>query len=161
MNNVPLWHNELSENNKPISIQREEAIVASYTVEIDLLREMMRTTRDDSLSIMNIWHHLWNALCLVCGDEEYGVVWLDEWDYLINVLRVCNEKILNSPTEKKLSFLQDIVRVASLFKTTPWNQNDFYWSRQLLEKIFDIAWIDKTPPESEKTIMFFSKMERQ
>ena len=160
MNNI-LWDNETTqEDSKPISIQIEEWINQSYRTEIDLLREIMRSTRDESISVMNVWHHLWNALCSVSWDEEFGISWLDEWENLMKVLHTCNEKLLDLPAEHRLPLLQDITRIASLFKTTPWNKNQFYGSRQLLEKIFDIAWVDKALPESENTIIFFSKMER-
>lgn len=154
-------NNDSQENNKPIGIQREEAIVKSYRSEIDLLKEMMRSTRDESITGMNVWHHLWNALCSVSGDEKYDVAWLDEWEYLMKVFHTCNEKLLDLPAEQRLPLLQDITRISSLFKTTPWNQKQFHWSRELLEKIFDIAWVDKSLPQSEKTILFFSKMERE
>ena len=161
MNNSLSENSSSPENIKSIGIQREEAIVHAYRAEMDVLKELMRSARDESISGMNVWHHLWNALCIVCGDEDYWVTGLDEWEYLMKVFHACNERLLTLTKEELAPILQEITRISSLFKTTSWNTKQFYWSRQLLEKIFDIAWVDKTLDESQKSIMLFSKMERE
>lgn len=159
--NTPNHSEHESVNNIPDMIQREEMIAKKYHQEMDMLRELMRELRDDTVSVRYIWHHLWNALSCVCWDEKYDIKGIEEWEYFVSVFSRCNQMLLDMSLEDRRKYCKELTILSAAYLTSRYkDENDFYGARQLFEKIFDIAGENKESDIAQKTLMFMSQLDK-